>query len=354
MKCKTLVAAVLVTVALAASSGQDAPRVSRADWMRGSFGVSVHWVCGLPCADGTTIPFEDAVNGFDVKAFADSLAEVGARHLVFTTAHGRQVMAMPNAALDAIEPGRTTKRDLFGEILDACQRRDIRVIAYYNHSCNGDADHVTAWKKACGCPFVKGGGGDMRAFASNVCAIVRCMSRRYGRKISGWWFDSSYSVDSRGTFTLVDGVWHTPKNPYKGPVVAFPWDDLLAAARSGNPDAAVAINAGVDKVCQLSENVDYYAGEAESFDAELDGPIPPNLVDTRWITLDDKMWTFSAQRGYLPIRKPVSYLREWTNRHNAAGRMVTFNVLIDARGRLTPEFAKLKEVFPVGNGRGVE
>ena len=160
----------------------------RAEWLRGSVGVSVHWTAAIPAADGSKVPFEEAVDRFDVKAFAGALAAVGARHIIFTTAHGLQYLPMPNAALDAIAPGRTTRRDLFGEILDACAERGIRVIAYYNHSCN--SPEPDSWKCACACPF-PAVDRDIRPFASNICSIVRCMSERYGRRLAGWWFDSS-------------------------------------------------------------------------------------------------------------------------------------------------------------------
>ena len=327
------------------AGGENGDRGGRADWLRGSVGVSVYWTAGIPAADGSKVPFSEAVDRFDVTAFADALASVGAKHLIFTTAHGLQVMPMPNAALDAIAPGRTTRRDLFGEILDACAARGIRVIAYYNHSCNMPSPAVDEWKRACACPH-PGPGGDARVFASNICAIVRCMSMRYGRKISGWWFDSSYSVDSRGPYTGVDGTWHVrSKNPYTGPEVVFPWNDLIAAARQGNPDAAVAINAGVARTYQCSADADYYAGETAELEEELDGPLPAGLVDTRWTTADDPNWTFSAKRGFLSLRRPPAELRAWTLKHLSAGRAVTFNVLIDRNGRLNPAFAALKDVL---------
>ena len=139
--------------AVALSSDAEAAEAGRADWMRGSFGLSVHWTAQCAMEDGTHLPFEEAVNGFDVKRFADVLEAVGARHCIFTVAHGLQMLPCPNAALDAIDPGRTTKRDLIGEIIAELGRRGIRFIAYYTHACTGGSAPVMAWKRKCAYPF---------------------------------------------------------------------------------------------------------------------------------------------------------------------------------------------------------
>ncbi len=135
---------VMAAVAVAACAA-NAEAAGRAEWMRGSFGLSVHWTAQCALEDGTQVPFEEAVDRFDVERFADALESVGARHCIFTIAHGLQKMPCPNAALDAIDPGRTTKRDLVGELIAALGRRGIRFIAYYNHSCNGNDD--VEWRR---------------------------------------------------------------------------------------------------------------------------------------------------------------------------------------------------------------
>lgn len=316
--------------------------LSRAEWMRGSAGISVHWTAALCTEDGFCPSFEDSVNAFNVTEFADALKYVGARHLIFTTAHAYQYMAMPNAALDAIAPGRTTKRDLFGEILDACGERGIKVIAYYNHSCNEPSLEVCRWIRACECPFRNDRGGDMERFANNICSIVRWMSGHYGKRLSGWWFDSAYSVDSRGPHTYLSHRW---KTPWTGPEYAFPWQRLLDAARSGNKDAACAINAGVGERYQYADDTDYYAGEAVEFDQKFEPEADGRRVDTRWLCVDNPAWVFHPVDGYCALRKPVPFLKEYVREHTEAGRMVTFNVLIDRRGKLNPAIRDLRGVL---------
>ena len=310
------------------------------DWMAGSVGVSTHWTSHTVNADGTRPSYEEAVANFDVRAYADALAEVGAGHCIFTLTHAEQKLPFPLAALDRILPGNTAKRDLVGELIEALAPRGIRFIAYYNHSCNGGDD--TAWKKACG--YAGGVAGGLDRFADNICTIVAAISARYGDGISAWWFDSAYSVDPRGPHNSISceiGDWR------------FPWRSLTGAARSGNRRAAVAINAGVGSRFVYCDDFDYYAGEA----VRLDEPFAPEAIsgkrDHRWICLDSPDWVFSranARGGFVPPRFTDGEIAAYIREHTGAGRMVTFNVLIDAAGRISAALrhiaARLPTPFP--------
>lgn len=296
-------------------------------WMAGSVGVSTHWTSHTVNVDGTRPRYDDAVARFDVRAYADTLAEAGAQHCIFTLTHAEQYLPFPLAALDRILPGRTARRDLVGDLIAALAERGIRFIAYYNHSCNGDDD--SAWKTACG--YASGAmGGGLDRFADNICAIVSAISERYGDGISAWWFDSAYSVDPRGPHNTVScdmGDWR------------FPWRSLTSAARSGNPRAAVAINAGVGSRFVYCDDFDWYAGEAVALDEPFSPDPLPGKQDHRWICLDDPNWILTranAKMGFVPKRFTDGQIAAYIREHTNAGRMVTFNVLIDAIGRITP------------------
>lgn len=296
-------------------------------WMAGSVGVSSHWTADTLRRDGSRPVYADAVAAFDATAYADALASAGATHCIFTLAHARQFLPMPLPELDRILPGRTAARDLVGDLIEALSTRGIRFIAYYNHSCNGDDD--PAWKKACG--YAVGCAGNLDHFADNICSIVAAISRQYGDGISGWWFDSGYSVDPRGphnTITCDMGAWR------------FPWDALADAAQSGNPRAALAFNAGVGENFAYTDRSDYYAGEAVELDEPFAPPPLPDKQDHRWICLDSPNWVFSKVTpgsGFeVPPRFPDDAIAAYVREHVAAGRMVTFNILIDALGRINP------------------
>ena len=323
--------------ALAAHGG------GRADWMRGSFGISVHWTANCACADGARISFEEAVRDFDAERFAETLSEAGARHCIFTVTHALQKMPCPNAALDRIAPGYTSRRDMLADVSAALRRRGIRLIAYYNHSCNDRSAPVLEWKRKCGYPCDGDGNGSMEIFATNYCAIVEDISRRHGAGIAGWWFDSPYSVDSSGPHKNVKGEWH------------FPWASLIAAARSGNPSAAVAINAGIGEHFLYAPDTDFHAGESVKFDETFRPDPHPGLVDHRWICADSTKWVFSKKLveagGFVPLRLPARDLAAYARRHTALGRMVTFNVLIDLRGNFNPAIHELARAMRDSQGQ---
>ena len=297
------------------------------EWMRSDFGISVHWTSHTVCLDGTKRPFAEAVERFDAERFADAVAETGAAHCIFTLTHAEQYLAMPNPVLERLLPGRTAGRDLIGEIIEALKKRNVRFIAYYNHSCNGNDD--PRWKEACG--YAAGVNGNLDRFAQNICGIVSCIGKRYGRGICGWWFDSGYSVDPRGPVNTIScelGEWR------------FPWEALAAAAKSGNPEAAAAVNAGIGSRFLYTDCQDYYAGETVEPDQVFEPEAVPEMRDHRWICADSPAWVFgrkSAENGFAEPRFTDGCLKRFIGEHLDAGRMVTLNLLVDQSGIVNPK-----------------
>ena len=315
-------------------------------WMKGSFGLSFHWTYGISRLGATYgSDWNAAVNGFDVTTFADTVQSCGAQHVIFTTAHALQFLPCPCAALDALPDNdghdRTASRDLLQDLIDALHQRNIKVIFYYNHSCNGSDD--TTWQPACGYTAVHQAGGtsaDMEAFGTNICNIVRELSNRYGKGVDGWWFDSGYSVDDK--FAAADNK----ANNVNG--MNFPWADLLAAARAGNKRAAIAVNGDQGKSRQYCEGCDYYAGETQDMNtygnllaSELFDP-DRTLQDHVWTCINSGNWTAwiwsganDGNWGKLRFADKAA-LNEWIVGNQAEGRMVTLNVLINDVGTIDP------------------
>ena len=305
----------------------------RADtsWMKGSFGLSFHWTTQTMCQNGEHMPYQEAVERFDVTKLADALSSVDARHCIFTLTHAKQYLAFPNKALEGILPGRTTKRDLIGEIIEELSARDMRFIAYYNHSCNGGGD--AEWEKVSGYSGGKDGGLDR--FARNILDIVSFTAERYGKGISAWWFDSGYSVDPKGPRQTINcdmGDWQ------------FPWEELNVAAKRGHSDCAVTFSAGVGRSHLYSTWQDYYAGETVELDQAF-APKTLEMQDHRWITVDNRMWVYNEQSvppEFTTLRFPAEDFIKFKHLHQAEGRMVTFNVNIDQLTNVNPRIIELK------------
>ena len=314
--------------------------MSNFDWMKKSVGVSFHWTPrdGFFKREGTNT-FEEAVNAFDTERFAETVAKAGADHVIFTLAHADQMLAFPCKTLDKILPGRTTKRDLISEIIASLKKRNIRFIAYYNHSCNNKDD--LEWKEACG--YAAGKDGDLDLFADNICAIVSEISQRYGKGIDGWWFDSGYSLDNSGFHKWVTcdmGDWK------------FPWDRLVDSAKSGNKNSAVSINSGEGRRFLYTKYQDYYAGETVSptdvFVPEKDPTL--DMIDHRWMTLDNAAWLFNTEHENVDFKPTTRFsdevILDFVKNNLANDTMTTFNIEISRDVVINPvalgQFAKIK------------
>ena len=105
----------------------------------------VHWTSGTaPGPDAPDVEdWDDRVDAFPVERFCDEIASTGAGWLIFPFGHGEGLFCSPNAYLEAIVPGRCSRRDLFREIAENLTQRGMRVIAYMPSTPCGDS-----WKKA--------------------------------------------------------------------------------------------------------------------------------------------------------------------------------------------------------------
>lgn len=296
------------------------------DWMSGSLGISVHWTSHSCPLEGERLPYPDAAARFDVDRFIAQLKSAGAAHLIFTTTHAEHYWAAPNPAVDAVMTGRTSKRDLLGELCESCRANDIRVIFYYNHSCNNDDDPV--WKQAIGYT-----GGPFDGMVKNLCGIVKYAGERYGSMLDGWWFDSCYSMDPRGpenTITTDFGSWR------------FPWEDFAAAAKCGNPKRVLSFNSGIGHTFQYTTHQDYYAGEVLDLTAEYAfQSAPGTLYPHFWGCVDDRFWVHCRQNT--PFAAPIytdADLAKFIFTHTRAGDAVTLNLEIDQTGMINPESLK--------------
>jgi len=207
---------------------------ARADtrWLQeAGYGFMVHWTSQSVPRRGAPKPYDQAVQEFDVEALADQVKAGGAGFLVLTTSHAYQYFPAPLRSLDAILPGRTSRRDLVADLAAALDRRGLRLILYYH--LGAVPDH--AWLKACG--FWE---TDTSRLFGHWERIIGEAGTRYGTKLAGWWFDdgmTSYYCRSA------------------------PWERLARAARAGNPRRLLAFNAW--ELPAATKFQDYHCGEGD-------------------------------------------------------------------------------------------
>ncbi len=185
-------------------------------WLvKGKYGLFVHWsLRSFPLyGDKRAIEnFEWGVNTFDVEAFTDTVKETGASWVTFTTCHAGHYFPAPIQALDDLIPGRTSKRDLLGDIADALNKRNITLLVYYNF-CGGDE----TFTKEAGMKYAQ----DTQKWFDFLIKFTTEVSKRYGKHIGGWGY--------------IDGT-----------VIAYeygmPWEPYAMAMKAGDPNALAAIS----------------------------------------------------------------------------------------------------------------
>jgi hypothetical protein len=221
---------------------------SNTQWMvDGKYGLFIHWslltypLYGDQQAHET---FEWGVNTFDVEAFAEMVEETGASWVTFTTCHGRQMFPAPIKTLDKLLPGRTTKRDLISALAGALNRRNIKLLLYYNFS-GGDTEFAEV---------VGMNDENPQKWFQYLNDFSSEISERYGKKIAGWgYIDSSVPA-------------------YE---LNMPWEAYFRALKAGNPAGIVAISSH-----WWAEFSPYNDLQTTDSGGSLIDPLNPNLYMT--------------------------------------------------------------------------
>ena len=227
-----------------AAAAQD-----RAAWMpQARFGVMTHyladWQAQVHHLDMSVERWNQLVDGFDAEGIARQLESVGAGYYQISIGQNSGYYLAPNAAYDRItgvQPSKCSRRDLVANLYEALHKRGIRLMVYLPSGAPGQdkaADAALEWRNG---PVAN------REFQRKWEQVIREWSERWGRKVAGWWFDGCYFPNS---------MYRSPEPPN--------FSSFAAAARAGNPDAAVAFNPGVVyRMLSLTPSEDFTAGEID-------------------------------------------------------------------------------------------
>ena len=275
------------------------------DWfVEAKYGVMFHWSTTTQPLRGPQKPYPEAVEAFNLDAFAAMVSETGAGYVIFTAVHGIMHFPAPLKSIEAVMPERICKRDLIGEMADKLQEHGIPLILYFHHGV-GD----TEWMKAAG--FLS---PDKSRFFRIERDILTEIGHRYGKKVAGYWFDDRYPLQ--------------------------PFEELYEATKVGNSDRIVAWNSWI--LPKTTEFQEYYGGEfgggfvnpPASFFAE--GSAASGLQPHGMIFLDDP-W----QHGYpdTDIAAPLfdtQQLIDYMQTCISQKLVITMNMGITQDGKVSP------------------
>ncbi|HZP59450.1 MAG TPA: alpha-L-fucosidase [Opitutaceae bacterium] len=293
----------------------------RAAWMREArWGVMNHfladWIAQSSGEEMTVEKWNDLVDHFDVNALAGQIASVGAGYYIISIGQNSGYYLSPNATYDKIvglTPSKCSRRDLVADLYEALHKRGIRLMVYLPSNAPGrDEKAKTALEFQSG-PYRN------REFQLKWEAVIREWSQRWGRKVSGWWFDGCYWPNT---------MYRTAETPN--------FESFAAAARAGNPDAVVAFNPGVVyRTLSLTPFEDYTAGEIDlpdrwspkrCFEGKIDG------AQIHVLTFLGRRW------GHGPARFSAEQVVGWSKQIAAVGGVVTWDTPVQPGGTMAPEF----------------
>ena len=166
-------------------------------------------------------------------------------------------------------------------------------------------------------------------FLKNWGEVCGEWSKRYGKLVSGWWFDG-YKMEMKEAY---EGLKKEKHNI----------DTWIAAVRSGNPDAELAFNAGAHPILSLCTNgklcphQTYTSGENHDFHQKTKKGKGKLLTPKNFPAPEGVVWHL-----LLPIGKgwgageesrfDLATLRDRVDHINAEGGAVTFDVPITGDG----------------------
>jgi hypothetical protein len=307
----------------------ESPEPGRAEWMRTArWGVMTHylsdWRAQVDGGEMTVERWNRLIDGFDVEALAAQLQSVGAGYYLISIGQNSGYYLAPNATYDRLTGAAESKcarRDLVGDLAAALGKRGIKLMVYLPAGAparDKAAAAALAWEN---------GPHRNAAFQQKWEAIIADWSKRWGARVSGWWFDGCY--------------W--PNHMYRA-ATAPNFASFAAAARAGNPAAAVAFNPGVMyRPISVTPEEDYTAGEVDkperweprrAMDGRVDG------AQIHFLSYLGETWGRGAKPRFT-AEEAVGQSR----RVAAAGGVVTWDVPTQPGGTLAPEYiAQLQAV----------
>ncbi len=300
----------------------DSPVVIRGnpntDWFKDAgVGVMLHFLKAVFVPDGGSKEYNEVVNNFDVDHFAENCEEAGANFVMLALGQNDGYYCSPNRAYDSIV-GVThgtlcSTRDLPADLFKALNKRGIKMMLYLPGNPPIRNQLVDLKFK-----YTFGKDSPTSQFTQSCWeSVIREWSLRYGKNLSGWWFDGLYRggiIETRSDMRLKHNIsTHT------------------LAAKAGNHNSIVTYNYGVNTIQSNSPYDDYSAGE--------EGRII-QVPQKRWV-VDGVQWflfTYLGETwGKAGMRFKTHELVEWSQKVFANDGVICFDIQADKSGTVNPD-----------------
>lgn len=336
-------------------SFSDSLGAGKGRWLeRTGYGLMFHYEA---FRNHTPQSYNKAVDSFNVVRFADSVKSSGAGHVIFVVGQHWGKYCAPNSAYEKLlgVPNGvwTSRRDLIMEIGKELVKRDVRLILYMTArapmrhykviksmgdtlpSINGksvgpEVDPMSHPRKVKGFSRSENQAPNS-TFLKNWGDVCGEWSKRYGKLVSGWWFDG-YKMEMKDAYESLK------KESYN-------IDTWVTAVLSGNPEAELAFNAGAHPILSLctkgklcphqtftsGENHDFHQKTKKGKGKALtpkNFPAPKGVVWHLLLPLA-KGWGAGTESKF-----PISTLRDRVDLINSEGGTVTLDLPIASNGAI--------------------
>lgn len=333
----------------------DSLGAGKGRWLeRTGYGLMFHYEA---FRNHTPQSYNKAVDSFNVVRFADSVKSSGAGHVIFVVGQHWGKYCAPNSAYEKLlgVPNGvwTSRRDLIMEIGKELVKRDVRLILYMTArapmrhykviksmgdtlpSINGksvgpEVDPMSHPRKVKGFSRSENQAPNS-TFLKNWGDVCGEWSKRYGKLVSGWWFDG-YKMEMKDAYESLK------KESYN-------IDTWVTAVLSGNPEAELAFNAGAHPILSLctkgklcphqtftsGENHDFHQKTKKGKGKALtpkNFPAPKGVVWHLLLPLA-KGWGAGTESRF-----PISTLRDRVDLINSEGGTVTLDLPIASNGAI--------------------
>ncbi len=117
------------------------------------YGTFIHFVTDLAIFSDGRRPadVDESVESFDVEKFADTVSDMWVQYAILTAWHYNMIPLYPSNVTDKWRAKKSPRRDLLGEMIDALNKRDIKVILYTHprdgHDFSDEDRSLTGWGK---------------------------------------------------------------------------------------------------------------------------------------------------------------------------------------------------------------
>jgi hypothetical protein len=161
---------------------------SSAKWLADAqYGLMFQWgEWGYP-EHGEAKPWPKMIDDFNVVKFAEMVQSTGAGYVIWSATWRTYYFPAPIQAIERIMPGRTSKRDLIGELAEALNRRGIKLMLYY-HCGYGDREWQTHNFGTNDADQI----GTDALFRKNWISIMTEVGERYGSRLAGMFIDEGW------------------------------------------------------------------------------------------------------------------------------------------------------------------